>query len=352
MDRFVGAYGCSFRLVGGPASGTLTGLPISSRGASSSDSITVSLLTSGNLEFRYRNSLSTNVTVVTTGGLIVPNTWFSFVARWDHPGQRRRIELYDDAGVLLNFNENTVTAFDAPLEITGVTFGKNTSTVQEAYVDNCFIGDTYDEPIQNNFHIVEFGDYVGAGGGADIDGGMAATEARDVLASAGAKAYSGVVGATEARDTFAASGMAIKEIDGNLAATEFFDDATFLPVEEDVVANTIAARDGNFGIGISPETHWRDGPPTWERGVVISQDVGKYLPTAIGQPPSQDNFTNNATDRQMRLVQALGNTPAGMDILPGWFSYVDVVANEWVWAVNRNLPVSDSDNPIGDENIP
>jgi hypothetical protein len=110
------------------------------------------------------------------------------------------------------------------------------------------------------------------------------------------------------------------------------------------MANTIAARDANFGIGISPEVKWTDGPPSWGRN---GSDPEVELPAVIGQPPDVTNWTNNATNRQMRLLQAISDTLPNEDVLPGWASYTGAKTGEWVWCLNRVSSVADKDNPIG-----
>ena len=76
---------------------------------------------------------------------------------------------------------------------------------------------------------------------------------------------------------------------------------------------------------------------------------GTLIPVAIGQAPRADNMMRNTDNavRQTRLLQALGDTPAGTDIIPGWFSFIDVKAGEWCWAVSRTGAVGENDNPIG-----
>jgi hypothetical protein len=178
-----------------------------------------------------------------------------------------------------------------------------------------------------------------------IVGRLAAPEFRDTVAFDGEKVYEGAIGAVETLDRAAFSGINQKEIAGDFAATEPRDIAFFTDsMGPDEVSNTIAIRDGNAGIGISPEAEWKDGPPTWARG---AENGEIQFPMAIGQPSSADNFSNNATNRQMRLLQALSDTPAGTDILPGWFAYIDVKAGQWIWCVSRTSVAGDSDNPIG-----
>lgn len=184
-----------------------------------------------------------------------------------------------------------------------------------------------------------------------IGGSLTTTENRDAVAFSGAKAYSSSLNAIESRDLAAFSGLAQKQIAGILAANESKDVAAFSDglSPEGEVANTIVVRDGNSGIGISPETAWKDGAPSWARG---GSNGETQFPMSIGNPQNTDDMSNNASARQMRLLQAPGNTPAGSDIVPGWFSYIDVTAGEWVWCMSRVNISPDVDNPIGLGNEP
>jgi len=167
-------------------------------------------------------------------------------------------------------------------------------------------------------------------------------EQRDIAAFSGAKTFSGNIGAIEAQDRATFSGTMIpKFVSGSIGVIEQKDIALFdARAPEDTLSNDIAMRDANTGIGCSPQTKWKDGAPVgWD---------GTNIPTAIGLIANPNNFQNiGGVDRQCRLLQAISNTPAGTDILPGWFSYVDVVTGEWVWCVNRTVIATDTDNPIG-----
>jgi hypothetical protein len=82
----------------------------------------------------------------------------------------------------------------------------------------------------------------------------------------------------------------------------------------------------NTGIGLSAEQVWADGMPA-QTGAVS---------TALGLTPQVINMADaNGVMREARLIQALGNTPAGYDVIPGWFARADVKINEWVWCLNR-----------------
>jgi hypothetical protein len=89
------------------------------------------------------------------------------------------------------------------------------------------------------------------------------------------------------------------------------------------VAGLVSA---NTGIGLSAEQVWADGMPA-QTGAVS---------TALGIAPDVINMADaNGVMRQARLIQALGNTPAGYDVIPGWVARADVRVGEWVWCLNR-----------------
>jgi hypothetical protein len=154
-----------------------------------------------------------------------------------------------------------------------------------------------------------------------------------------------VVTATEARDAAAFAGFMTKIHTGNFAVVESLDAAAFSDgfLEEGGIMG-IGLRHGNTGIGVSPEAEWKDGEPR--------NADGTNIPAAIGQVASTDNFQNlEGVIRQSRLIKAVSDTPAGTDIIPGWFAYVDVKAGQWQWCVSRTVQVADSDNPIGMEDV-
>ena len=175
-----------------------------------------------------------------------------------------------------------------------------------------------------------------------IGGNLRATEPRDLAAFSGAKTFFGSAPLLETIDRGAFQGIIRKLVDGTFAAVEPLDKAVIRGdgLEEDDVANSIALRDANTGIGATPDASWKDGAP-------LSGD-GVNIPTAIGLPAVPDNFMNvNGVVRQARLVQALGDTPAGTPVIPGFVCNVDVKAGEWCWCYSLTQFVPDDDNPIG-----
>jgi hypothetical protein len=182
--------------------------------------------------------------------------------------------------------------------------------------------------------------------GDSREGGLEATEPRDTAAFSGAKTYFGSIAAFESVDAAAFMGTMIpKFVTGTMSAQETLDAAAFSDgTQRDEMGNTIAIRDANCGIGISPEAKWKDGAPSWGRG---GSDPELEFPMSLGHGPNDQNWSNNVTTRQMRLVQAISDTPPQADVIPGWASYVGAKAGEWVWCINRTDNVSDNDNPLG-----
>jgi hypothetical protein len=178
-----------------------------------------------------------------------------------------------------------------------------------------------------------------------ITGGFALTESRDTLAASGTLTRVGAFQLLEVRDAAAFNGFLQKLISGSFAATESRDVCLILGdgLGELAVGNDITLRDANTGIGVSPQAEWRSGAPVG--------GTGTLLPTAIGRAPSTDNFSSPTANRQARLLQAIADTPAGSDILPGWISDIDVKNGDWVWAYSRTAIVADTDNPIGQGDV-
>jgi hypothetical protein len=113
--------------------------------------------------------LQTESATVTTnfqssGANIAPDEKFFVLIRWDQPGSRRRIEIYDDTGTLVSVTQDHSTAFDLPGSIsstTGLRLGVMDTITQVLHIDNVFISDTYEEPIHNNLLITSWTQYDG-----------------------------------------------------------------------------------------------------------------------------------------------------------------------------------------------
>jgi hypothetical protein len=246
------------------------------------------------------------------------------------------------SGDLLAVEQRDVAAF------TGKRSYFGTMTATEARDNAAFSGVQIPSFSSGTFAAEESRDVFAATGtattGVPVSGGLVATEARDAVAFAGARTYFGALAATEARDAAAFAGFITKFITGSLAATEGRDVAQF-DAEPRTSRNNIILRDANVGLNVSPQQQWRDGAP--------SNPDGTLLPTRLGNANVVNNLTNrgDANRRQVRLLQAPQATQALVDIVPGWYAYIPVVAGEWVWCISRDNIVDDADNPIGQDDV-
>jgi hypothetical protein len=251
----------------------------------------------------------------------------------------------DISGGLAAVETGDVAAFSGLLTYFG------SMAVTEAGDVADFAGTIIPQFVTGTFAVTEGVDGFAATGDSsnsdERDGGIQAIETGDVAAFSGSKTYEGSFNAEEQRDLAEFSGTIIpKFITGSLATLEPLDVAAITDGTggDTDVGNTIAIRDANCGIGMSPESKWKDGPPSWGRE---GSDPTLTFPMSIGHPQNDQNWSNNETTRQARLVQAISDTPAGEDVIPGWASYVAVKTGEWVWCINRTSNVADNDNPIG-----
>ena len=180
--------------------------------------------------------------------------------------------------------------------------------------------------------------------GVPVSGGLAVTEARDSAAFSGARTYFGALAATEARDVAAFAGFLTKFVTGTMTALEQRDLANF-EQNPSIGRNHAILRDANVGLNVSPEQQWRDGAPR--------NPDGKLLSTRLGGPDVVNNLTNqrDSNRRQVQLLQAPQATQAQTDIVPGWYTFIDVKAGEWVWCLSRDTIVDDADNPIGQDDV-
>jgi hypothetical protein len=246
------------------------------------------------------------------------------------------------SGDLLAAEQRDVAAFAGKRSYFGTIGATETRDVA------AFTGTMIPKFITGTFAVEEARDVFAATGtattGVPVSGGLAAVEARDVAAFTGARTYFGALSGTEARDLAAFAGFATKFVTGTLTATETRDVAMF-DAEPRTSRNNIILRDANVGLNVSPQQPWRDGAP--------SNPDGTLLPTRLGSANVVNNFTNrgDSNRRQVRLLQAPQATQAMVDIVPGWYAYIPVVAGEWVWCISRDNIADDADNPIGQDDV-
>ena len=103
--------------------------------------------------------------LTTDGASLVEDEWYGIVFRWDHANDLRRIEVYDDTDTLITFAESTA-AWTAPANLvnsSGFRLGNVSGTDSLVHIDNVFIADAYDEPLEDNFQITSYTEYDAGG---------------------------------------------------------------------------------------------------------------------------------------------------------------------------------------------
>jgi hypothetical protein len=164
----VGAMGFSFYNVTAvpAASGDLYGATFV--GTTATNKINIQTGSGGNMRLVIGSATSGSLTLTTTGGAITANNWFGVVARWNIAADDRRIEIYNSSGTLVDSIEDLTTdlAANCPEEIKSVagwSCGKCVAgNTNDIYFDNFFVGNTYDEPIQNKLTITSYTEYAPA----------------------------------------------------------------------------------------------------------------------------------------------------------------------------------------------
>lgn len=134
-------------------------------GTAGNDHIRVELGTTDELIFRHRVSGTSNLTLTTTAANIATGTWYSVVIRWDPSAEDRRIEVYDDAGSLIQAVEDTTTAFGPQTDLIALRIGETAGVACDVHIDNVFIADTYAEALEDFLHITSYTEYGVAAGG-------------------------------------------------------------------------------------------------------------------------------------------------------------------------------------------
>jgi hypothetical protein len=102
-------------------------------------------------------------TLTTTGGVITANNYFFEVYRWDFPGGKLKIEIYDANLVLVDSIEQisiSFTATNVPPDIESFIVGaKGGANPNPCDFDNFMVSDRYDAPLQNNALITNAAEY-------------------------------------------------------------------------------------------------------------------------------------------------------------------------------------------------
>lgn len=132
-------------------------------------------------EVTLRNRLAgnLNVTLSTTAADLALNTWYFLVARYDEPNNDRRIEIYNSDGSLRTAVEDLTTDFAQATGIDNLAVGEATGATADLHLDNIFIADDYNEPLQNKMNITSWTEYestvfpkVEVKGGVRVRGGV------------------------------------------------------------------------------------------------------------------------------------------------------------------------------------
>lgn len=100
-----------------------------------------------NIILRTRNATGGLYEITTTGAAITPGNWFRIIGRFDYPNDDLRIEVWNEAGTLVDSEESLTTDLSTyiPAEVANllvVGTGPTTSG-GDAYFDNFIVSDEY-----------------------------------------------------------------------------------------------------------------------------------------------------------------------------------------------------------------
>jgi hypothetical protein len=169
-----GSMAFSYRVTANPAG--LADFGVILRGAGSNDYFKTRIVNSytgdaGTVRFVTRSSdtggAEVSLNPSSGANALADATWYGVVVRWDQVNSLRRLEVYDSAGALIEAVENT-SAFVAPISFTsstGIRIGEDSGFAVTAHIDNVFIADAYDEPLEDYLDITSYTEYGGGGGG-------------------------------------------------------------------------------------------------------------------------------------------------------------------------------------------
>lgn len=133
------------------------------------------------ISFRVRRGGGLNVSISTTDADLALNTWYAVVARYDEPNSDMRIEIYNDDGSLRGTPaEDLNTNFDQPGALDRLNIGEASGTASDRHMDNIFIADDYNEPLEDKLFITSWTEYESSAattpikirGGVGVRGGV------------------------------------------------------------------------------------------------------------------------------------------------------------------------------------
>lgn len=151
-----------------PANGLTHGLRIYGNVVASG--LRVRSVTGSKLQLLANNPVPESATASPAAALSA-GTWYFIVVRWDIPGDKMALEIYEDAGggtVSLTTSAETTSGISTVINSTDIGVSTWTglqwnvhdaSNAQRTFTDNCFISDVYNAPLQSNAFITDYTTY-------------------------------------------------------------------------------------------------------------------------------------------------------------------------------------------------
>lgn len=133
---------------------------------SGDDQISLRLNSSPNndeLILKIQRDGETDGDVVTSAANLALDTWYGIVIRWRSSDNSRAIEVYDASNSLITSASSTASVL-FPTSFTEIRIGDDGGGgAWQAYIDNVFIADDYDEPLEDYLDITSYTEYSGGG---------------------------------------------------------------------------------------------------------------------------------------------------------------------------------------------
>ena len=181
INTITGSFGFWFRMV----TFTTASMFAAVENAQQANNITIARsgtddATGREILFRIRRSGGANVTLTTTDADLALNTWYFVLARFDEPNNDRRLEIYNTDGSLRTAVEDLATNFDQLSALDTLYIGEIGGGATDVHIDNIFIADDYNEPLEDNMNITSWTEYGAAAdtlpinvrGGLNVRGGI------------------------------------------------------------------------------------------------------------------------------------------------------------------------------------
>lgn len=185
------------------------------------------------LDFRLRFTGGSNIGFATASADLQLNEWVFVVFRCDAALNDRRFEIYNNDLTLRTANDDLTTDWDVATGINQLKIGDIGGTTTDYHIDNFFIADAYDEPLQDNANITSFTEY-GAGSGetGDVTGAAGFGASFSARVSARASMTAGI----GAGSTMSARAAAHAAVVAGIGAA-----STYNGVLDDAIASVSAA---------------------------------------------------------------------------------------------------------------